>query len=200
MRLFFAPASPFVRKVLVTAFELGIESRIECVTVNPWQADAQLTAANPLGKIPALLDADGATLYDSVVICEYLDSRYGAHRLLPAAGERRWQVLRLQALGDGILDAAVLRRMESLRPDGERSPGWLELQRSSVVRGLDALETEANEWDAQLDLGRITAACVLGYLDFRFAAEPWRETHPALARWYDVVSRRESLQRTVPQG
>lgn len=200
MKLFFAPASPFVRKVLVVAHELGIESRIERVTVNPWQADAQLTAANPVGKIPALIEDDGTTLYDSSVICEYLDSRYGGNRLLPQTGAQRWQTLRLQALGNGILEAAVLWRMESLRAEAERSSSWIELQRSAVMRGLDALESEAREWDEGFDLGRITAACTLGYLDFRFATEPWRDTHPLLAKWYQANSARTSLQQTIPQG
>lgn len=200
MKLFYSPTSPFVRKVLVTAFELGVESRIERILVNPWQPGEQLTAANPLGKVPALVTEAGMMLYDSPVICEYLDSRYGADQLLPAAGDARWLVLRLQALADGVLDAAVLRRMESMRPEGERSASWMDFQRDAVLRGLAELEREAAQWDESLNLGRIAVACSLGYLDFRYAGEEWRKHHPALARWYEPVQARPSLRQTMPRG
>lgn len=201
MKLFYSPTSPFVRKVLVTAFELGIEARIERLPVNPWEPDAPLIAANPLGKVPALVTDAGMMLYDSPVICEYLDTLQGG-TLLPRTGEVRWQVLRLQALADGVLDAAVLWRMERIRPDGERSASWLGLQRETVLRGLVQLEQEAAAWDEHLDLdlGRIAVACALGYLDFRFADEAWRESHPALARWYTSLQARPSLQQTMPRG
>lgn len=200
MKLFYSPTSPFVRKVLVTAFELGVESRIERIPVNPWEPGEQLTAANPLGKVPALVTEAGMMLYDSPVICEYLDSGYGAGQLLPAAGDTRWQVLRLQALADGVLDAAVLRRMESVRPEGERSANWMDFQRDAVLRGLAALEREAVLWDESLNLGRIAVACSLGYLDFRYAGEEWRKLHPTLARWYEPVQARPSMQQTMPRG
>lgn len=200
MQLFYAPASPFVRKVLVMASEIGIEPRIERIAVNPWQSDAALTATNPLGKIPALITDDGTMLYDSVVICDYLDTLHNGPRMIPAEGMARWQVLRLQALADGILDAAVLRRMETMRTDSEQSASWLALQQTSVARGLAALEQAAAAWDQRLDIGRIATGCVLGYLDFRFADEPWRPAHPVLARWYEALAQRVSMQLTVPQG
>lgn len=200
MQLFYAPASPFVRKVLVMASEIGIEPRIERIPVNPWQSDTALTATNPLGKIPALITDDGTMLYDSVVICDYLDTLHNGPRMIPAEGMARWQVLRLQALADGILDAAVLRRMETMRTDSEQSASWLALQQASVTRGLAALEQAAAAWDQRLDIGRIATGCVLGYLDFRFADEPWRPAHPVLARWYEALAQRVSMQLTVPQG
>ena len=200
MKLFYSPTSPFVRKVLVTAYEIGVESRIERIQVNPWEPVAQLTSVNPLGKVPALVTSSGMMLYDSPVICEYLDTLHSGERLLPPAGDQRWQVLRLQALADGILDAAVLWRMETMRPDGERSSKWTNFQRDTVMRGLTELEHEAAQWDRTLNLGRIAAACVLGYLDFRFAHEEWRKSHPALARWYEPVLARSSMQQTIPRG
>jgi len=199
MKLFYSPTSPFVRKVLMTAIELGLAGNIERIQVNPWEPVATLTEVNPLGKVPALVTESGMMLYDSPVICEYLDSQAGC-LLLPASGEERWQVLRLQALADGILDAAVLWRMESMRPEGERSSHWMNFQRDAVMRGLAELEREAARWDHSLNLGRIAAACALGYLDFRFASEAWRNSHPVLARWYETVATRASMQLTLPQG
>lgn len=200
MKLFYSPTSPFVRKVLVTAYETGLEARIERIPVNPWEPGEQITSVNPLGKVPALVTDSGMMLYDSPVICEYLDSLPQGGKLLPLSGDERWRVLRLQALADGILDAAVLLRMESLRPDGERSSSWMTFQRDAVMRGLAELEREAAQWDQSLNLGRIAAACVLGYLDFRFAAEEWRNTHSALALWYESIQARASMQQTMPRG
>ncbi len=200
MKLFYSPTSPFVRKVLMTAIELGLDGTIERIPVNPWELGVQLTSVNPLGKVPALVTDAGVMLYDSPVICEYLDTLHGGMRLLPVSGELRWPVLRLQALADGMLDAAVLWRMESLRPEGERSASWMTFQRDTVMRGLNEMEQEAAKWDKTLDIGRIAAACALGYLDFRFAHESWRNNHPALARWYETMQIRPSMQQTIPRG
>lgn len=200
MKLFYSPTSPFVRKVLMTAIELGLDSRIERIPVNPWEPGEQLTSVNPLGKVPALVTDTGMMLYDSPVICEYLDTLHTGAQLLPLTGDERWRVLRLQALADGILDAAVLWRMESMRPDGERSASWMSFQREAVTRGLKELEQESVHWGQTLNIGRIAAACALGYLDFRFAHEEWRNKHPHLTRWYASVEARPSMQQTVPQG
>jgi len=200
MKLFFSPTSPFVRKVVMSAIELGLDGSIERIQVNPWEPVAQLTAVNPLGKVPALVTSAGMMLYDSPVICEYLDTLHGGSRLFPPTGEPRWEALRLQALADGILEAAVLWRMESLRTDGERSSSWMTFQRETVMRGLNELEKESVQWDHSLNIGRIAAACALGYLDFRFAHEEWRKSHSALARWYEPMLARPSMQQTMPQG
>lgn len=201
MQLFHSPTSPFVRKVLVTAHETGLAARIELLPANPWEQPPALTAINPLSKVPALLTDDGTILYDSPVICEYLDSLHGGARLVPESGAQRWQVLRVQALADGILDAAVLRRLELLRPTHLQSSEWLALQASTIGRGLDALEHEAVEWGGETDLGRITAACALGYLDFRFGDEQWRTTRENLHRWYATFRLRPSMTATAhPEG
>ncbi|MGE0082715.1 MAG: glutathione S-transferase N-terminal domain-containing protein, partial [Thiohalomonadaceae bacterium] len=171
MKLFYSPLSPFVRKVLVFAMETGLDGRIERHTVNPWEPHPELTAANPLGKVPTLITDDGMVIYDSAVICEYLDALHNGPDLIPHAGPERLRALRLEALGDGIAEAAVLRRMESVRPEALQSADWMDLQVRTVERGLDALEAEVEGWGQSFGIGQITVACALGYLDFRFSAD-----------------------------
>lgn len=198
MKLRYSPTSPYVRKVLVLAIETGLDSRIERIPTNPWAEDAALSKDNPLHKVPTLTTDDGLVLYDSPVICEYLDSLHSGTRVFPIAGKARWLALRQQALGDGILDAAVLRRLEGQRPAVERSEKWETLQRETVRRGLDALEQEAGAWDGRLQIGQVAVACALGYLDFRFGAETWRAGRPILAAWYERFAARESMIATGP--
>ena len=197
MKLRYSPASPFVRKVLVVAKETGLDSRIEPVATSTTDPASGLAKENPLGKVPSLRLDDGTNLYDSRVICEYLDSLHGDPKLLPASGEARWTALRRQALGDGIMDAAVLRRMESRRPANEQSPAYGEAQRGKVTAALDLLEREADGLDGGIDIGAIAIGCALGYLDFRFAHEDWRQGRPKLARWFEGFARRPSMQATV---
>jgi glutathione S-transferase len=199
MQLFFNPASPFVRKVRVTAHELGLSGKIELIGVSltPVSPHDGLRSNNPLGKIPALITEDGAALYDSPVICEYLDALAGGNRIFPAPGAARWTALRRQALADGIMDAAVLTRYEqAVRPDALRWPDWVAGQWLKVRTALDALEHE-NLADA-FDIGTLSIACALGYLDLRFASEGWRTSRPRLAAWAAAVSRRPSLAATAP--
>ncbi|HEX7198720.1 MAG TPA: glutathione S-transferase N-terminal domain-containing protein, partial [Dongiaceae bacterium] len=171
MKLRYSPASPFVRKVLVQAMETGLSSKIEQVPTVTSDPASGLVKENPLGKIPSLTLDDGSALYDSPVICEYLDSLHDGARMFPAAGPKRWTALRRQALADGMMDAAVGRRVESLRPDNEKSPSGMEAQRAKVSAGLDALEAEVDQFGNDLDIGLIAIGCALGYLDLRFAAE-----------------------------
>ncbi|HKK06274.1 MAG TPA: glutathione S-transferase N-terminal domain-containing protein [Gammaproteobacteria bacterium] len=200
MKLRYSPTSPYVRKVLVLAIETGLDERIERVLTNPWADDAALANDNPLGKVPTLVTDDGMVLYDSPVICEYLDSLHHGTRVFPIAGKARWMALRQQALGDGILDAAVLRRLEGQRPAAQRSDSWETMQRETVQRGLDALEREAASWDGRLQIGQIAAACALGYLDFRFPQESWRTGRSALAVWFERFAARASMTTTLPTG
>lgn len=190
--------SPYVRKVLVLAHETGLEGRIERIVTLPWDPGTDLPKDNPLGKVPALKTPEG-WLYDSLVICEYLDSLHEGPRMFPLAGPERWRALRRHALADGVLDAAVLRRLETLRQTGEQSASWIERQQGVVTRGLDTLEAEAKDFGDRLDVGIIAAAVMLGWLDFRFASEDWRRGRPALAAWYEKFSRRPSMTRTVPK-
>jgi glutathione S-transferase len=198
MKLRYSPTSPYVRKVLVAAIETGLDERIELVTTSTADPASGLIEDNPLGKVPALLLDDGSSLYDSPVICEYLDSLHGGPKLIPPSGPQRWTVLRRQALADGSMDAGVLGRGEVLRPDGEKSPSFLALQRQKMAAAANALEKEAASFGAGLDIGLIAIACALGYADFRYAADAWRKGRPALATWYEGFAKRPSMQRTAP--
>ncbi len=203
MRLWHNPASPFARKVRIVARETGQLPRIEeiAVMVSPVSPNADLATHNPLVKIPALQidDGDGGkVLYDSSVICEYLDSLHSGAHIIPADATR-WDALRLQSLCDGILDAAVLTRYETfVRPQEYRWDGWVKGQFIKVRNGLDALAAEAPAWGARFGIGQIGAVCVLGYLDFRFVDENWRESRPLLAQWYEGVKQRASVVATQP--
>lgn len=199
MNLFHAPASPFARKVLVTLHETGQLNEVTLIEAaqTPLSPDAAIAAQNPLGKIPTLSRPDGPSLYDSRVICRYLDHRAGSN-LYP---ERRiWDVLTVEATADGLLDAAVLMVYEArCRPEENRSGDWVEAQWQKVARALDALE---NRWISQLsgplDMGQIATGAALGYLDFRHGARGWRAGRDALGAWYDRFAARPSMIATRP--
>ncbi len=201
MKLYISALSPFARKVRVLARETGLAARIEEVAavVSPVKANAEVARANPLMKVPTLVLDDGTALFDSPVICEYLDSLHAGRKLFPPAGDARWTTLRLQAVGDGILDAGILTRYETvLRPEALRWGDWIAGQREKWHAGLDLLERSALALAGEPTIGNITAACTLGWLDFRYGAEDWRPSRPALARWYEAFSARESMRATVP--
>lgn len=198
MKLRYSPTSPFARKVLVLAIETGLDKRLELVTTSTTDPASELGKENPLGKVPALVMDDGTALYDLPVICEYLDSLHGGAKMFPPSGPQRWAALRRQALADGIMDAGVLGRGEALRPEGEKSPAFLALQRQKMKSAADALEKEAASFGSGLDIGLIAIACALGYADFRYAADEWRKGRPTLAKWYEGFAKRPSMQRTAP--
>jgi len=198
MKLRYSPTSPYVRKVMIAAIETGQDSVMEIIRTNPWAPDTDLPKDNPLGKVPALIVDEGLTLFDSPVICEYLCSRVGAS-LIPHQGFDRWRVLRMQALCDGILDAAVLRLLEGKRPAEIQKADWIERQKAVIGRGVDSLEEAVKKWGDEVTLGQITAGAALGYLDFRFPGDEWRNGRPAIAKWYEMFSRRPSMQATVPK-
>ena len=201
MKLRYSPTSPYVRKVSATAIELGLAARIERVATNTQDRDSGIAEHNPLGKVPALILDDGGVLYDSPVICEFLDSLHEGPKLFPAAGPARWTALRQQALGDGILDAAILRMLETVRrPEALRWPSWIAHQSAKMTRALDQFEAEAAELDGPPNIGRITAGCALGYLDFRFPDLGWRDGRPGLAAWHEGFVQRPSMQETLPQA
>ncbi|NUO49879.1 MAG: glutathione S-transferase [Polyangiaceae bacterium] len=209
MRLFYSATSPFVRKVLVLAHEVGLNDSIRtvAVTLSPTAPSAELSARNPLGKIPALELDDGTTIYDSRVICEYLDGLHSGPRRIPESGPARFDVLKVQALADGIVDAGILVRYEILlRPEALRWNDWLRGQCDKVIGGLTSLEQEVGTFGALLDLGQIAALCAIGCLEFRrpLDAHPegaidMRERFVRLFAWYDVQIRRPSLQSTAPR-
>ena len=203
MKLWYSPPSPFARKVRAAAIELGLAARIELVDtpVVPIAPNPDLIAENPLVKVPALEAEDGTVLYDSRTICEYLDALAGGGRLFPASGPARWSALRRQSLGDGIMDAGILRRYELvLRPEPLRWADWLQGQQAKIEFGLDAADREAGDWGDAFDIGHITVACALGWLDFRFADFAWRASRPKLAAWSERVGARASMSRTVPHA
>lgn len=196
MKLYFSPTSPYVRKCLVVAHELGLSGRIELLAGNahPVNRDRTIVAANPLGKVPTLICDDGRVLYDSRVICEYLDD-LGGGALFPRSGAARWQALTLQALADGMLDAALLARYEDVaRPEALRWAEWRAGQLDKVATSMAALDTAAASLEARVDIGTLALACALGYLDLRFAELSWREHYPAVARWHAQFSQRASMQ------
>ena len=200
MKLHYNPASPYVRKVRVLAFETGLMGDIELVsvTLTPTSPDAKLCSDNPIGKIPTLVREDGGPLYDSRVICEYLDSLHDGARMFPDNGEARWTAVRRQALADGMLDAAVGTRYETfLRPEELRWPDWVDGQMAKVRRSLDVLESESLV--GIVDIGTISVACALGYLDFRYPDEGWRDSRPGLAGWFEEFAGRSSMVETAPE-
>ena len=197
MRLFHSPASPFVRKVLACAETRGIAGQIELVTVRAEASPAALLAANPLSKIPALVTDDGVSLFDSPVICEYLDTVGDAPALLPPSGRARWRALKFQAMADGVMDAGVLRRAEGGRPQEAARDAAMARQHAAIVRTLAELDADLPHVTA--DIGSIAVACALGYLDFRFAHEPWREANPALADWAAAMAEQPGLAATMPR-
>lgn len=196
MKLYFSPTSPYVRKCLVVAHELGLAGRIELLAGNahPVNRDPLIIAANPLGKVPTLICDDGRVLYDSRVICEYLDD-LGGGALFPRSGAARWQALTLQALADGMLDAALLARYEDVaRPEALRWAEWRAGQLDKVATSMAALDAAPASLEARVDIGTLALGCALGYLDLRFAELSWREHYPTVARWHAQFSQRASMQ------
>jgi glutathione S-transferase len=196
VKLFYSPTSPFVRKVMACAIARDLDQQIETVRCNPHESGADLVAANPLSKVPCLVTEDGVALFDSPVICEYIDSLEGAVPLFPRPGRGRWKALKQQALADGILDAALLRRQEAGRPSDAARQAVIARQKAAMDRGLDELERDLPH--RTLDIGSISVACALGYLDLRFGAGEWRPGHPQLAAWFDAISQEPALARTAP--
>lgn len=201
MKIYFSPASPFVRKCMVIAHELGLVDRIEKLpsAAGPVARDQTIIPSNPLGQVPTLLTDDGQALFDSRVICEYLNE-LGGGALFPA-GAARWRALAEQSLGDGMLGAALLARYETvLRPEALRWDGWYEGQLGKVRDGLAQLEKTAASLEGRLDIGTITVGCALGYLDFRYPDFDWRAGHPAVAAWFKTFNQRPSMQATLPRA
>ena len=195
MKLLFSPTSPYVRKCLVTAHELGLTDRIELLPskAHPVERDRNVIAANPLGKVPTFFTDDGQVLYDSRVICEYLND-LAQGKLLAAGGTARWETLTLQSLGDGILDAGLLARYEdAARPEALRWPEWRAGQLDKAETSLRHLENHPALLQG-VDLGTIAVGCALWYLDLRFAELAWRDRFAGVARWYASFSQRPSMR------
>jgi len=199
MKLLQSPASPFVRKVRVTLHETGQWDDVEQidVTTSPKASDAALTAANPLGKIPALIRPDGPALYDSRVICRFLDARANSG-FYPDS--HIWDTLALEATADGIMEAALAMVYETRYRDAEQvSQDWIEAQWTKVARALDAVNSRwMSHLQGRLDMGHIAIGAALGYLDLRHDARNWRGGRDGLAQWYAEFAQRPSMQATQP--
>lgn len=201
MKLLWSSRSPFVRKVMVAACEVGVAGRLvtERVIVGADNPNPGVMALNPLNKIPTLVLDDGAVLYDSRVIAEYLDTLHDGPRLFPPAPPARWRALRRQALGDGLMEVIVLRLGEQARPDQTRSASHLAAFTFKIRSALDRLEAEAAAAgpDAAPDIGDIAIACALAHLDFRFAADAWRSGRSSLSAWFEAFADRPSMRATA---
>ncbi len=198
LTLYHSPASPFVRLVRVAAAELGTPLTLKDVHTTPVATDPSLVPANPLGKIPALERPDGPTLFDSRVICRYLDANAGG-RLYPEAG--LFEVLTLEALAHGVAEAAVISIYETrFRSEELQNAEWLAGQWSKVTRGLDAVEAHwMSHLSGPLTMAQIALGCALGYLDFRHGDKDWRPGREALAAWYESFAARPAMTATAPQ-
>ena len=197
MKLHFAPTSPYVRKCMVVADELGLSDRITLLasSAHPVNRDASIIADNPLGKVPTLVTDDGQALYDSRVICEYLND-LGGGKLFPASGAARWRAMTLQSLGDGILDAALLTRYENMvRPEALRWAEWTAGKLDAIHTSLSYLNQNPAVLAGDLHIGQITVACALKYLDFRFPELAWSQAYPVLAQAIAPVLARDSVKK-----
>ncbi len=197
MKLYYSATSPYVRKVMACAITRGLDGRIQTHASNPHASPADLVADNPASKVPCLVMDDGLSLYDSPVICEVLDSMGDAPALFPPLGAARWRALKFQAMGDGILDSAVPCRGELAKPKEAARDAQIARFKAAMARTVDALETDPPH--RHVDIGSLAVACALGYLDFRFGAEPWRPGHPKLTAWFEEFSKNPGIAQTVPK-
>ncbi len=196
MKLYHSPTSPFVRKVMACAIMHGLDGQITLVATDAHASPDALVADNPLSRVPCLVTDDGLALFDSPVICEYFDEISQDIPMLPPKGAQRWRALKLQALGDGMMDSAVARLLEGRRPSDAARETFIGRQKAILARCLDQLEADVPA--THPDLGTLTLACALGYLDLRFAADAWREGRPGLAAWFEAMSALPALVRTAP--
>lgn len=201
MKLIGSVTSPFVRKVRVVMAEKKLEYSFELDNV--WGADTRVQETNPLGKVPCLLMEDGSPMYDSRVIAEYLDTLTPVCKLLPPNGRERADVKVWEALADGVLDAAVLVRLErTLRPREQQSEAWIERQMGKVHAGLHVMAKDLGEtpfcMGNHYTLADVAVGCCLGWLLFRFPEIGWRGEYPNLARLFDKLSERQSFKDTAP--
>jgi glutathione S-transferase len=201
LRLYYSPNSPYARKARIIIHELGLGPRVETSLVK-LPADAEFRAINPLGKIPALVLEDRSVIYDSPVICEYLDV-LGQGKFFPRAtlfkeAEGRWRALTLQALGDGLADAVVRRNQEKRLPEASRSQTVIQHQTNAIEAAFSVLERACAKFPAEPTIGEIAVCSAIGYLDLRVPEDGWRDRYRQVAAWLDGFSRRPSVEATKP--
>lgn len=201
-KLHYASASPFVRKVMASAIELGLDGYLTLEPAAnptiPTIRNPAIAADNPLSKVPTLVLSDGERLFDSIVICEYLDEIIGENKLFPRSGISRWRALRTNALADGILDAGVAVRLERMRPQEKRWGEWIDGQLLKIDGSLDLLESSFSTWSEGLNIGCIAVSCALQWLEFRGIVENPRKGRERLYAWQDDFLKRPSMARTKP--
>ena len=197
MKLHFSPTSPYVRKVRAVAEEKGLAGQIELLSSSPW-VENDLPQANPSGRVPALVTDDGTVLFDSRVICEYLDDMGGGETLFPKGGNR-WQVLRTAAIAEGILDAGVSIANERRKDQAHWSDWFIGRQKDKINRSLDLLEREIDSLSGPLTIAQIAVGVALGYTAFRKHVDDWRQGHPKLTAWYEDFAKRPSMKATEPK-
>jgi len=186
MKLYYSATSPYAHKVRLVVMAKGLSERIGLVSCNPFENNVALLAHNPLGKVPALVLDDERVLFDSPVICEYLDSLSPDKQLIPAAGDRRWEVLRWQALADGIIDQAYNVVMERRRPEQQQSDDWLTRWQLAINHALDEVERSTPTLAEDINLAHLALIAALAYLDLRMEVLAWRQARPVLAQWYEL--------------
>lgn len=200
MKLAYSPTSPYVRKVMVLLHETDqLDAvKLEDLMTTPLAPNEGLLSSNPLGKVPALERDEGPALYDSRVICAYLNDRAGASFYGKAA--RHWDILTLEATADGILDAALSMTYEArMRPEDKQMSDWVDGQWAKIARACAALNTRwMSHLQGPLDMGQIAVGCALGYVDFRHDARGWRKGNDALAAWFETFDSRDSMAATRP--
>ena len=197
MKLFYTPSSPFVRKVVVSAYETGQSLEFLPCLARPTTPDPKILPHNPSGKIPTLLISDDLALYDSRVITRWLDTQHQGPKLYPD-GDALWPVLRREATADGLLEAAMLIRYETvLRPSELRWPAWIKDQREKIDRALARMELDVGEYIG-VDAGWIATACAIDFINFRFPDWNWESNSPRLAEWFRTFAQRPSMQATAP--
>jgi glutathione S-transferase len=204
MKLLYAPQSPFARKVRAAAIELGLGERIdlEYTEVVPGQPNRTFGHShNPLRKIPALITDDNVTIYDSVVICEYLDDLAGGGLIIPRDGSRRWRVLTNHALAHGLCDSVILIRYETwLRPEALRWPGWIDDHWDRIYSGLAWFDQNRAELDEPVNIAHLALGSLLGYVDFRWPENDWGNRFPTVREWFGQLDRRPSFAQTRPKS
>jgi len=200
MRLYYWMTCPFACKTLAVIEELGLKNTIECVLLHPWEKTTQLSQLNPLKQIPILELEEGFSIVDSPVIIEYLDSIHQGTRLIPPGGMERWRALKLQAIADGIMESAILRVLEEqARHELHRSDPWIQRQNVKLIQSLDYLEKEVSTFQHQINVGTLSIAIALSYLNLRFSHENWAEKRQTLDTWFKKISERPSIQESHPR-
>jgi glutathione S-transferase len=197
MKLYYANTSPYARKVRIVLRERGLTDHVTEILTNPFEENAALGSANPLHKVPTLVTSQNTAIFDSAVICGYLDTIGTAAPLIPV-GDDRWVALTAQAMCDGMLDALFNLVMERRRPEAERSTMWQERWQAAILRTADAAEANMRPFEGQLTLAQISLGAALGYADFRTPDIAWRTNRPALRDWFDAFAVRPSMVATDP--